>query len=316
MLRRRALIGHVKRISEGSLCRTSGGSSTVAYHRTQTSNASKVSTAIRCPTDLRMMEYETFSARVVTEESFKDLRFSFYFDLRPYTQEEASFSIIKTAFICVVLCVASLMFSRDANQLVLKPVEQMITKVEAIRDNPLVATKIADDEFKREEMLRMRCQRVRNGCAWKESKEESDTCLGRLFGKARFEVSADSQQDSFSTGTVVELVPWTQIWTNIGPADRARRDGSRHGTCKSPLCFPEIPSYPEITKISEFQNAMDSLMLLMTCLAPASLSKRACLSQYVPLWFGARKCRFLTRREVRADGGETRAVLLEAVDAR
>lgn len=125
----------------------------------------RVSTAIHCPTDLRLTEYDTFSARVITEESFKTLRFSFFFDLRPYTQEEASFNIIKTAFICVVLCVASLLFSRDANQLVLKPVEQMITKVEAIRDDPLVAMKMADDEFKREEMLRMKSAKLESSPA-------------------------------------------------------------------------------------------------------------------------------------------------------
>ncbi|CAJ1371330.1 unnamed protein product [Effrenium voratum] len=38
--------------------------------------------------------------------------------------------------------------------LVLEPVEKMMRKVEAIRANPLKATKIADDEFQREAPMR------------------------------------------------------------------------------------------------------------------------------------------------------------------
>jgi len=119
----------------------------------------RVSRPIRCPSDLRSTEYEMFFARLATEDSLKEVCLTFFFDLRPYTREEASFNIIKTCFVCVVLCTASLLFSRDANELVLQPVEQMITKVEAIRDNPLVAMKMADDEFTREEWKRMKTER-------------------------------------------------------------------------------------------------------------------------------------------------------------
>lgn len=47
-------------------------------------------------------------------------------------------------------------FSKDANNLVLRPVERMIEKVNLIRDNPLAAMKMADDEFKGEEMKKFR----------------------------------------------------------------------------------------------------------------------------------------------------------------
>mmetsp|Transcript_26686 Transcript_26686/g.76902 ORF Transcript_26686/g.76902 Transcript_26686/m.76902 type:complete len:938 (-) Transcript_26686:50-2863(-) len=136
----------------------------------------RVGVAIQCPAELRSTEYETFSARLITEDSFRELHFKFYFDLRPYTREEASFNIIKTAFICVVLCMASLLFTRDANQLVLQPVEQMITKVEAIRDDPLVAMKMADDEFKREEMLRIKASKLDGSLI---------RCCRNLFAKDR-----------------------------------------------------------------------------------------------------------------------------------
>ncbi|CAL1149412.1 unnamed protein product, partial [Cladocopium goreaui] len=49
---------------------------------------------------------------------------------------------------------ASIGFANDANRLVLYPVENMIAKVETIRNNPLQAMKVADEEFKVEEINR------------------------------------------------------------------------------------------------------------------------------------------------------------------
>merc|ERR1719456_287743 len=62
------------------------------------------------------------------------------------------FGLIMTLVVCVVLLGASMMFSADAEGLVLHPVEQMIAKVEKIRDNPLMAMKMSDEEFRQEEV--------------------------------------------------------------------------------------------------------------------------------------------------------------------
>jgi len=114
----------------------------------------KVGYVVRCPGDVRSTERETFTPRLLTKDEFVQWHFVFYFDLRPYSRQEAGLSMATTVFVCVVLCVASLCFSNDANTLVLRPVETMITKVEAIRDNPLQAMKMAEQEFKREENRR------------------------------------------------------------------------------------------------------------------------------------------------------------------
>jgi len=45
----------------------------------------------------------------------------------------------KTMFICIVLTLASLLFSRDANNLILRPIERMIKKVNRIARDPLLA---------------------------------------------------------------------------------------------------------------------------------------------------------------------------------
>eukprot|EP00428_Durinskia_dybowskii_P028233 CAMPEP_0170250202 /NCGR_PEP_ID=MMETSP0116_2-20130129/24914_1 /TAXON_ID=400756 /ORGANISM="Durinskia baltica, Strain CSIRO CS-38" /LENGTH=502 /DNA_ID=CAMNT_0010501131 /DNA_START=205 /DNA_END=1710 /DNA_ORIENTATION=- len=66
-----------------------------------------------------------------------------------------------TFCILVLLIGASLMFSSDANKLIVHPVERMIKRVESIRDNPLMAMKMADDEFKNEEVAKARKARAK-----------------------------------------------------------------------------------------------------------------------------------------------------------
>jgi len=114
-----------------------------------------VNYAVRCPENLRRTERRKYAAALLVDEArFEAWHIAFYFDTRPFVFWDAIFSLMVVVYICIALCVASLMFSNDANRLVLYPVENMIAKVEAIRDKPLSAMKLADDEFKVEEMNR------------------------------------------------------------------------------------------------------------------------------------------------------------------
>ncbi|CAE7821193.1 yihS [Symbiodinium sp. CCMP2592] len=111
---------------------------------------------VPCPSDLRYQEVERVVPRLMPGSAYtQSWFFVFYYDLRPFVQAEAAFSIATTVFICVILCIASIMFTSTANALVLAPVEKMMRKVEAIRSNPLAATKLADDEFQREAQRRV-----------------------------------------------------------------------------------------------------------------------------------------------------------------
>lgn len=74
------------------------------------------------------------------------------FDKRPMTRMEALLDTLKIFFVCIVLGAGSMMFAKDADTLVLTPLENMISKIEKIRDNPLYAMKLGDEEFKREEV--------------------------------------------------------------------------------------------------------------------------------------------------------------------
>jgi len=51
----------------------------------------------------------------------------------------AVFGIFRTIFVCVVLIISSIYFSKDTNELVVRPIEIMLEKVKKIANNPLEA---------------------------------------------------------------------------------------------------------------------------------------------------------------------------------
>jgi len=165
------------------------------------------------------MGVERFTPRLMTSQEFEDWYFVFYSDLRPLTRTEAVMSMATTAFICVILCIASIFFTSTANSLVLGPVEKMVRKVEAIRDNPLAAMKMADDEFKREEIAKKQrkkqaersCGDPRKLCSGGESElmetvilEKTIIKLGSLlalgFGEAGANIVSSNMKGSSSAG--------------------------------------------------------------------------------------------------------------------
>jgi len=113
------------------------------------------------PNYLRKQEVTPYWPLLIPESSLIDVHFVAFFDLRPYQRSSATLSMLTTSFICFVLCVGSLVFSRDANELVLNPLEQMMHKVNTIRDNPLIAMKMADQEYQNEERARLKRQESR-----------------------------------------------------------------------------------------------------------------------------------------------------------
>lgn len=111
--------------------------------------------AVPCPENLRRAERKKYTPRLnVAASEFEELHFAFYFDLRPFVKQESLFNLLTVLFVCIMLLLASIGFTNDANRLVLYPVENMIAKVETIRNNPLQAMKVADEEFKVEEIKR------------------------------------------------------------------------------------------------------------------------------------------------------------------
>lgn len=72
-----------------------------------------------------------------------------FFDQRRYTRAEAVCSIFMTIFICGVLLVGAMSFSRDANELVLHPIKRLIQKMEMIREDPMAAMRFGKEDDKK-----------------------------------------------------------------------------------------------------------------------------------------------------------------------
>ena len=76
-----------------------------------------------------------------------------FFDNRESIVLGAWLSIGRTIFICIVLTYGALMFSNDANSLVLAPIESMVEKVKRIAKNPLEAAQIEENEAFAKELV-------------------------------------------------------------------------------------------------------------------------------------------------------------------
>eukprot|EP00929_Paragymnodinium_shiwhaense_P045547 TRINITY_DN2325_c0_g5_i1.p1 TRINITY_DN2325_c0_g5~~TRINITY_DN2325_c0_g5_i1.p1 ORF type:complete len:972 (+),score=319.49 TRINITY_DN2325_c0_g5_i1:142-3057(+) len=197
---------------------------------------------VDCPWQLRSTEYEMFYSDLETTEEMDKWRFIVYTDVRQFTKEQAAFNLGQTLFVCVALCLAALLFSNDANALVLNPVENMIRRVESIRDNPLIALQMADDEFKAEEVAKARLKRMTpkeraqkvvmdilccKGCGGSNSSEPMETMilektiikLGSLlalgFGEAGTNIIGANMKGSASAG-VNAMIPGVRVDCIIG----------------------------------------------------------------------------------------------------
>eukprot|EP00899_Mesostigma_viride_P006218 jgi/Mesvir1/15598/Mv03208-RA.1 len=75
-----------------------------------------------------------------TSESVSDKRWE--------SQMQAILNICRTVFVCIILGMGALLFSRDANELVIMPIERMIKKVRDVSENPLMKQKVLHEEEK------------------------------------------------------------------------------------------------------------------------------------------------------------------------
>lgn len=91
---------------------------------------------------------------------------SFYvaiFDMRSSVQLDSMLSIIQTIFVCIVLTIGAIIFTKDANDLVIGPIEQMMIKVQRIARNPLDAAKEEENEAVAMHKIE-KDERAGNGC--------------------------------------------------------------------------------------------------------------------------------------------------------
>merc|ERR1719195_1591841 len=103
-----------------------------------------------CPENLRYQERAVMYPTELTQKEWSELFFMFVFDRRSGSRMEALLNTAQTLFICFLLGFGAMTFSNDANKLVLTPIERMIAKIDKIRNNPLAAMSIGDEEQAKE----------------------------------------------------------------------------------------------------------------------------------------------------------------------
>jgi len=173
-----------------------------------------------------------------TEEESRYLSLLFTFDIRAAKQLEAGLSILQTIFICFTVGLGAMSFSKDANELLLNPIERMIAKMETIKDNPLEAMRLGDMEYRREEIEHANHREQLAGMSkfWrliyryrylKKTKEPMETAmlektiikLGGLlalgFGEAGAEIIGQNMNGSSSAG-VNAMVPGVSVNAILG----------------------------------------------------------------------------------------------------
>jgi len=103
-----------------------------------------------CPEKLRFNERAALYPTMMAEGECDSTFVMFVFDRREGSRMEAALNAFQTCFVCFALGFGALAFSKDANRLVLRPIEKMISKLERIRSNPLEAMRLGPEEAARE----------------------------------------------------------------------------------------------------------------------------------------------------------------------
>mmetsp|Transcript_104128 Transcript_104128/g.184910 ORF Transcript_104128/g.184910 Transcript_104128/m.184910 type:complete len:954 (+) Transcript_104128:67-2928(+) len=147
----------------------------------------EVAFPVSCPEELRLADSMAITPQFLPQGSYQEATLVFYFDMRPYNHETAFLGLLTTGFVMILLLAGSAFFGYDANRLVIHPVEAMIKRVRAIRDDPLVATKMADDEFKAEEIRKAKSKRAMSSVAGSATSWLCDFLMCKVCGKGNEE---------------------------------------------------------------------------------------------------------------------------------
>jgi hypothetical protein len=98
------------------------------------------------------------------EDPEKKWRMYFFFDLRRFNRHGARFNLYILCVLVLMLFWCSWTFSNDAHQLLLFPLERMIHKVKSIAAQPMLATKLAEEQVKAEDIARQRMKEETKFC--------------------------------------------------------------------------------------------------------------------------------------------------------
>jgi hypothetical protein len=151
---------------------------------------------VKCPSDIRWTERHIYAPSKFSSGS----GFVVFFDKRNFTQKEAVNNILQvgptlptlplplqTLFVCVMLGLGAMLFSNDATELALRPIERMVEKMRKIKVDPLYAARLGDDDFaEQDKKRRMDEEKLRKRQIMLENYDKADalTKLGVFWLKS------------------------------------------------------------------------------------------------------------------------------------
>jgi len=148
--------------------------------------------------DLRKTDYDTYEYNGVFAAV----------DLRNYNTLDSILNIFRTVFMCVLFILGAMIFSKDANDLALRPIERMIEKVNKIANNPLKAL----EEGIRGTNQNMETVLIENAII------KIGTLLALGFGDAGSEIIAKNISKG-NSGSVNPMIPGKKHYAIFGFCD-------------------------------------------------------------------------------------------------
>ena len=142
------------------------------------------------------------------------------FNQKKISQLQAVANIARTIFIALILAASTLMFSEDANSMVIGPIENMVHKVKRISKNPLEAAQLANREaFILQHVTRKRINKdsMMETAALEKIIEKIGALLAIGFGEAGSDIIIANMKKS--GGDVDPMIPGRKIECIFGFCD-------------------------------------------------------------------------------------------------
>lgn len=156
---------------------------------------------------LRCEEFEFVTHFSSAGDSHDEPAFSFsFFDRQHESRIQALLSVMRTIFVCMLLLVGAVLFNKDTNALVLRPLDRMMDKIQTMSENPLTQFTIHGDEEENQMETRMLENSISRICS----------LLAVGFGDAGSEIIAENMKRG---GAIDPMIPGKKMMAIFGFCD-------------------------------------------------------------------------------------------------
>jgi len=129
-----------------------------------------------------------------------------FFDRQLARKAQAILNMMRTSFVCIILLVGAILFNKDANTLVLRPLDRMVMKIQVMSENPLTQFTISHDDDDNQMETRMLENSISRICS----------LLAVGFGDAGSEIIAENMKRG---GAIDPMIPGKKMTAVFGFCD-------------------------------------------------------------------------------------------------